>query len=147
MPGTYGTPGFNPKALGGVLIGNRSAVGYGVANATIPAARFVQTSGNPPTESLVSTAGATGTTNVFGVSLQAAVAGDRFEVAKIETDHEVQVETGAAISAGSAVTTDGSGRAIVASTAGHYILGMSQDAAAAAGEYIIVKLRTDYKTV
>lgn len=147
MPGLFNTPGYNPKALGGVTIRSRDSVYYGVATAAVPAGRFVQSVGVAG-ESVLSVAGATGTTYVLGVSLTAAAAaGNTFEVAALESGHIVEVESGGALAAGAIVTGDASGRALTATTAGHRVLGIAQDAAAGAGEFVKVLLRTDQRTV
>ena len=147
MPGFFNTPGYNPKALGGVTIRGGDSVRIGVATAAVPAGRFVQ-SVSVTGESVLSVAGATGTTYVFGVSITAAAAaGNTFEVATLESGHIVEMETGGALTAGAIVTGDASGRAITASVAGHRVLGIVQDSAAGAGEFVKVLLRTDQRTV
>lgn len=76
-----------------------------------------------------------------GVSCQAAAAdGDAFAMQRLDGSI-VKVEAGAAVTRGAQLGSDTSGRAIAhVSAAGNYILGVTLQAASAAGEIIEVQV-------
>ena len=102
------------------------------ATAAIPQGRFVVSGANGQ----VTLAGANA--EAIGVSLEAAAAaGDAISVAALD-GAKVEVEAGAAIDVSSAaqdITSDASGRAVVAGT-GERILGYALSSAGAAAEFI-----------
>jgi hypothetical protein len=81
-----------------------------------------------------------------GVAAQAAAAdGDAFAMAKMDGGI-MKVEAGAAVTRGSAVTSDNQGRAIdLPGGAGQYINGVALDAAAGAGEIIRVQINAAHQ--
>lgn len=97
-----------------------------IATATIPANRFVTFGGT------VTVADA----NSCGVARTAAAIGDAFPYDSLGT---AVVESGAAVTAGASVKSDGTGRAIDWATAGAK-LGQAMQAATAAGQFIEVRL-------
>lgn len=76
---------------------------------------------------------ATTSTQVIGVSMNKAKAGEVLEIA----DGIVMVEAADAITAGSAVSSDADGKAI---TGGTVVAGIAITAASAAGELVAVKI-------
>jgi hypothetical protein len=105
-------------------------VGTQVAAAALTANRFV-TFNITGKVAQVGTAGA----HADGVVTD-AVSAD--EATPVETHGVAMVEAGAAIATCGPVTSDATGRAITASTAGHSINGIALETAAAAGEIIAV---------
>jgi hypothetical protein len=72
----------------------------------------------------------------FGVSWDVApVTGERVDVCHMGIH---LVEAGGAFTAGDPVTSDAQGRAVVANTAGQRVVGISQEAATAAGDLVQV---------
>lgn len=81
--------------------------------------------------------GAAGTDECIGVSLENAAAnGDAIPIALLDGG-KMEIESGAAVSAGDEITSDATGRA-VAATIGQPIAGWAEEAAAGAGEFITV---------
>lgn len=104
-----------------------------VAGAAIAANRFVKVSGGKVIQA------AAATDEAVGVSLDSAAADlDVLPCAKYDGGI-VEVEAGAAVSAGADVTSDTVGRAVAAGT-GNAINGWALSAAGAAGEFIKVLL-------
>lgn len=103
-----------------------------VAGAAVAAKRFVKKDGSGD-----AIQAAAATDEVIGVSLAAAAAaGDAFEVAKMD-GCRVEVEAGAAVTAGADVTSDTVGRAVAAGT-DNAVAGFAETAADAAGEIITI---------
>lgn len=118
---------------------NARAISLACAAANVAANRFVRPTATGIT--LVGTAGL----DAVGVSLEGYVHADYVAgnasnvIAVAQLDGaKLMIEAGAAITAGAAVMSDASGRAITAATAGSNILGYAVEAAGAAGELIQV---------
>lgn len=77
-----------------------------------------------------------------GVSAEAAAAdGDLFAMALMQG--RMKVEAGAAVSVGDEISSDASGRAVTkTASAGNFLLGVAEEAAAGAGEIIQVLLHS-----
>lgn len=113
---------------------NARAISLACAAADLPANRFVRPSATGIT--LVGTAGL----DAVGVSLEGYVQADFaagnasnvIAVAQLD-GAKLMVEAGAAVTAGAAIMSDATGRAITAATAGSNILGYAVEAAGAAG--------------